>query len=178
VNRANSRFGRGFASDQVHGSNPYRGRARREQADPVEFNVNHHTRVLGAVIPMRLDFDFAGNQRIPGSPVPLLVDRSLWGIRRNEKINPKQSELLQNALPSVVSCEGFHCAHHPWQLSTPLDGFCRVEAMFQIDAGQLISGGDRDLFLRTQILAGTWRDSIKTLEILRHNQTDPLPARN
>jgi hypothetical protein len=24
----------------------------------------------------------------------------------------------------------------------------------------------------------TWRDSIKTLEILRHNQTDPLPARN
>ena len=25
---------------------------------------------------------------------------------------------------------------------------------------------------------GTWRDSIKTLEILRHNQTDPLPARN
>jgi len=48
----------------------------------------------------------------------------------------------------------------------------------QIDAGQLISGGDRDLFLRTQILAGTWRDSIKTLEILRRNQTDPLPARN
>src|SRR5215831_19518583 len=24
----------------------------------------------------------------------------------------------------------------------------------------------------------TWRDSTKTLEILRHNQTDPLPARN
>ena len=24
----------------------------------------------------------------------------------------------------------------------------------------------------------TWRDSIKTLEILRHNQADPLPAGN
>jgi hypothetical protein len=24
----------------------------------------------------------------------------------------------------------------------------------------------------------TWRDSIKTLEILHRNQTDPLPARN
>jgi hypothetical protein len=24
----------------------------------------------------------------------------------------------------------------------------------------------------------TWRDSINTLEILRHNQTDPLPTRN
>jgi hypothetical protein len=24
----------------------------------------------------------------------------------------------------------------------------------------------------------TWRDSIKTLEIIRHNQTDPLPARS
>ena len=37
---------------------------------------------------------------------------------------------------------------------------------------------DREVRANFAELAQQWRDSIKTLEILRHNQTDPLPAGN
>src|SRR5258707_6017816 len=57
----------------------------------------------------------------------------LGGRPKPEDQPPARRLLLLRNSPcrSIVSCEGFHCAYQLRNRSTPRDGFCRVEAMFE-----------------------------------------------
>ena len=106
-----------------------------------------------------------------GSVITFATRFPSWGRRRRGR-----SEFAANISrgarphsPNAQSIPGMAAGvtERLWEIGDIVDV---LEAWERVRVGHVV--------LSTKVHGATWRDSIKTLEILRHNQTDPMPARN